>query len=221
MKKYVILVSLGVILIVAAVICAMFLMQKPDPKVLLPEALQKLNAAQSFRYTFIQHEITGAQEKLLADLIGEKSGNNVSLKGKVSGNDVEMMCFGDDFFNRDLLNQRWVQYPGIANTVIQQLFPVEFNPSTLIQFDETSEVSLLEEETINGKKCWVFSIVPLIMADSANREWKNFAATVYIDKSSRDVVKTIVTADHKRKTSALRLTMDFNSIGASINITRP
>lgn len=221
MKKYVVPVSLGVVLIVAVVVGAMVFNQKPDPKTMASEALQELNAAQSFCFSFVQHEIVGAQEKLLADLSGERSGKDFSLKGKVSGNDVEMMCFGDDFFNRDMLNQRWIQYPGIANTVIQQLFPVEFNPSTLIEFDETGEVVVLDEESVSEKKCWVCSVTPRVTADSLNKEWKDFAATLYIDKSSNNVARIVLTADHTRKERKLRLTLDFDSIGDNISITKP
>jgi outer membrane lipoprotein-sorting protein len=221
MKKYVILISLGVVLILAAVTGVLLFKGKSDPKETASEALQKLNAAQSFRYTFVQHEINGAQEKLLADLSGEKSGNDIGLKGKVAGNDVEMVCLGDDFFNRDLLNQKWVRYPGIAGTVIQQLFPVEFNPSTIVELDETDEVVLHNEEVINEKKCWVYQITPKVAADSINKEWKNFAATLYVDKSSHNVVRTVLTADHQRKERKLRLTLDYDSIGAEITLNKP
>ena len=221
MKKYVILVSVGVVLIIAAAVGALMLKGKPEPQETATVAMQKLSAAQSFRYSFVQQEINGAQEKTQADLRGEKSGNDISLKGKVAGNDVEMLCLGEDFFSRDLLNQKWIRYPGIAGTVIQQLFPVEFNPSTLVVIDETGEVMLHNEEIVNDKKCWVFQITPKVTSDSLNNEWQNFAATLYVDKASQEVVRTVLTADHQRKDRKLRLTLDYDSIGKEITIEKP
>jgi len=221
MKKYVILISLGVILIVGAVIIGIRFMQDPDPKTLVSEALLKLNAAQSFQFSLVQHDIMGTEEKIVADIDGAKNGQDVSVKGKLAGNDVEMLCFGDDFLNRDLGNQRWIQYPGIAQTVIQQLFPVEFNPSTLVELDEAGEVVLCDEEVVNGAKCWVCHITPRVTQDSLNREWTHFAATVYIDKGSRDVVRVVLTADHRVMERKMRLCFEFSSIGAPINIPRP
>jgi hypothetical protein len=218
----VVLVSLGVILIVAAVVIGgkMF-SPEPEPKELAAGALQKLNAAQSFRFSLVQHELVGAQEKLMADISGERSGMDISLKGKLAGNDVEMMCFGEDFLNRDMVNQKWVQYPGVANTIIQQLFPVEFNPSTLIELDETCEIVPSEDEVVNGKKCKVYHFTPRITQESLNQEWTNFAAILYVDKSSRDVVSIILTADHKKIERKVRLNIAYNSIGSQISIPRP
>ncbi|MCL1917658.1 MAG: hypothetical protein FWG14_05010 [Peptococcaceae bacterium] len=222
MRKYVVLISLGVILIVgAAVLIGINVLRDPDPKALVSEALQKLNAAESFRFSLVQHEITGIQEKVTADIDGEKSGQDASVKGKLAGNDVEMICLGDDFLNRDLVNQKWIRYPGIAHTVIQQLFPVEFNPSTLLELDEAGEVVSHDTEVINEKKCWVYHTTPQISQDSLNREWTHFSAMVYVDKRSRNVARIVLTADHRVMERKLRLCFDFTSIGEQINIPRP
>jgi hypothetical protein len=224
MKKHaimVVLVIVIVVLVIGAAGGAMKLFQEPEPAEMVSAAIQKLNAAQSFRFTLVQHEYTGAQERLQADIKGDKNGSNVSIKGKLAGNDVFMMCFGEDFFNMDLVNQKWVQYPGIANTVIQQLFPVEFNPSTLVEFDGTGEVVPLEEDSQKDTKCWIYDFTPRITNESFGREWTNFAATVYIDRSTKDVICIVLTADHSKTGRKLHMNFGFSDIGSQIDIQKP
>jgi len=218
MKKKVILVSIIVAILLAAGSIFVFLRQ-PDPQNLVTVGLQRLYETDSYCYSVTQHQWVGENDRLLTRITGEKGGENIRVLGQLAGSEVEMIKIGEVLYNKDPFTKEWVQYDGI--TIAQEVFLVELNPLTVLQFKEKGEVMLKGQEEINNSKCWVCTLKPSIQNQIMERFWTDFEYTLYIKKSNKTVIKADIKAVNKETKDSMVMSVEFSDIGKKILIEPP
>ncbi|KUO64980.1 MAG: hypothetical protein APF84_06995 [Gracilibacter sp. BRH_c7a] len=218
MKRIIFLVSIVIcFLLVIGGIFSFF--RQPDPQKLVFQGLDNLSKANSFSYSLTQQQTVDGQERLLTKITGIKSGENIHIQGQLAGSEVEMIKVGHNLYNKDPFSKEWIEFSNV--TVAQEVFLVELDPLATLQIKEMGEVMLRGQEEVNGKKSWVCTLKPSIQNQMMERFWSDFEYTIYISKSSKNVVKAEVKAYNKETEEPMTIILEFKDFGRKISIQPP
>jgi hypothetical protein len=210
------------LIIIAIIIIGGFLVRQfwqPNPGELVTSALERLNNAESFRYSVSQHQWVDGKDRVLTQIQGEKGGANIRITGQLVGSEVEMILIGDSLYNRDPFTKNWVRFN--STPAAQEVFLAELDPLSSLQFKELGEVKLSGKQKLNGEKVWVCELKPSVQNQIMEEFWTDFSYTLFISKSQKTVVKAIIQAKNKEKAEPMSMTLEFKDIGEKISIQTP
>ncbi|UWG98277.1 hypothetical protein LPY66_05595 [Dehalobacter sp. DCM] len=214
------------IIIGAIVVCIILIvgvligvLRQPDPDQLVSQALENLNKANSFSYHLTQQQIVNGKERLLTQITGYKSGDNIQIQGQLAGSNVEMIQVNNVLYNKDPFSGKWLKFSDV--TIVQKVFLVELDPMATLQLKECGEVVLKGEEVVNSKKCWVCTLKPSVQNQLMESLWTDFEYTLFIAKSAKTIIKAEVKAINKETEEPMVLVLEFNDIGRKITIQPP
>lgn len=216
-KKWLLLIIVISIVLVGGVLGS--LLWKPDPNQLVQHGLEKLNGAVSFRYTVTQHQWIDGKDRILTQIQGEKDGGNSHILGQLVGSEVEMILVDDVWYNKDPFSQKWIKFANSASA--QEVFLAEINPLSSLQLKEPGEVVLSGREKIGKTKVWVCTLNPTVQNQIMEEFWTDFSYTLYIERSSKNIVRAIIEAKSKEKGQPMSMTLDFRDINKKISILPP
>ena len=191
----------------------------PDPRQLVEHGLERLNGATAFRYSVTQNQWINGQERIMTQIQGEKDGGNIHLLGNLVGSEVEMTLIGEEWYNKDPFTKKWIKYKNSPGA--QDVFLAEVSPLSSLQFKEIGEVVLSGQEKVDGKKTWVCSLQPSVQNPIMEEFWTDFTYTVYVSKSSKDIVKVVIGAKSKDKAQTMSMELGFKDLGKKITIMAP
>jgi hypothetical protein len=220
MKKrgFGLIIGISISIVLMGGLLGHFLWQ-PDPTDLVKQGLERLNAANSFRYSLTQHQWVEGKDRVLTQVLGEKDGGNTRILGQLAGSEVEMIRIGDSTYSKDPFSKKWIRFTNAL--AAQEVFLAELNPLSSLQIKELGEVMLSDQGKVNGEKVWVCHLSPSVQNQMMEAFWTDFQYTLYIRKSDKMLIKTIIEAKNKVKSDPMTMTLEFKDIGKKINIQAP
>lgn len=210
----------GIVVCILLVVGGLFtVMRQPNPGLLVSQGLENLNKANSFSYSLTQQQTVDGKVRLLTQITGYKSGDNIQIQGQLAGSKVEMIQVDNILYNKDPFSSQWLKFNDV--TIAQKIFLVELDPMATLQLKEMGEVVFKGDEIFDGKKCWVCTLKPSVQNQMMESLWSDFEYTLYITRSTKTITKAEVKALNKETEEPMTLVLEFKDIGRKITIQPP
>lgn len=165
------------------------------PEELLPQVISKTLETDSYRYHVALKINISEQEKLLSEVKGQRGLNEFHLQGFIAGQEVDVIYVDDKVYMKDAVSDRWMVNQG-RGIFDQDLFMVEVNPITCLEFVELNNINYLGMDK-SKTTSYVMEYNPVVANKMLTTYWTDFEYKVWIHKGAKLINKVEIFAKHK------------------------
>lgn len=193
------------------------------PEELVTQSMDNTLKAQSYRYNAITKSIIDNEEELLTQVDGEKSNDDVHLKGKVFivNGDLEVYRVNGKLYRKDTFSDNWLELNDIEKEDTGALMQ-EINPLGMLDFEGKITAQLMGKEKINKIKCKKFKVNANWTNKYLQTLWKDLNYVVWVNPRKKNLVKAKVYAVNKdHNNNSFEMNVIFSDLNDEIKISAP
>ena len=168
------------------------------PEEAVNQAITNTLGAESYRYLAFSKRIIQNQEKLLSEVWGEKSGDNVHFTSKLYlvNSEFEYYQVGNNIYRKDVLSSDWLVVENMDLEVTEKLIQ-EINPLGAFGFKGPITVDYLGKEKVDNRKCKKYEVLAATENKYLEVWWQNFEYTIWVDSKDQIIKKAEIKAQSK------------------------